>query len=84
MINQVPLGTVIKEYSVGVVLADLTGEGDSCTVASGGEGGLGNALFASPEQRRPRDFTEGDTGEERVVEVELKTIADVGMVSDLL
>ena len=67
---------------MGVVLADLTEEGDSHVVATGGEGGLGNAIFASAEQRRPRDFTKGEVGEERVVEVELKTIADVGMVSD--
>ena len=67
---------------MGVVLADLTEAGERHVVAAGGEGGLGNSIFASAGQRRPRDFTKGETGEERVVEVELKTIADVGMVSD--
>jgi len=76
----VPLGTVVKDTESGVVLADLLKAGDSCTVVHGGEGGLGNAVFATAEHRRPLEFTEGGEGEEKSVEVEMKTIADVGMV----
>ena len=75
-----PLGTVVKDTESGVVLADLLKAGDSCTVVHGGQGGLGNAVFATAEHRRPLEFTEGGEGEEKSVEVEMKTIADVGMV----
>lgn len=80
LLLQVPLGTVVKDTESGVVLADLLKAGDSCTVVHGGEGGLGNAMFATAEHRRPLEFTEGGEGEEKSVEVEMKTIADVGMV----
>ena len=80
LLSQVPLGTVVKDTESGVVLADLLKAGDSCTVVHGGEGGLGNAVFATAEHRRPLEFTEGGEGEEKSVEVEMKTIADVGMV----
>ena len=80
LLLQVPLGTVVKDTESGVVLADLLKAGDSCTVVHGGEGGLGNAVFATAEHRRPLEFTEGGEGEEKSVEVEMKTIADVGMV----
>lgn len=75
-----PLGTVIKDVGTGAVLADLIKAGDSYTVACGGEGGVGNAAFATAECRRPWDFTPGEEGEERRVELEMKTIADIGMV----
>ena len=77
---QVPLGSVVKDTVTGAVLDDLLKAGDSCTVVHGGEGGLGNAMFATAEHRRPLDFTAGGEGEEKSVEVEMKTIADVGMV----
>ena len=77
---QVPLGTVVKDTVTGAVLDDLLKAGDSCTVVHGGEGGLGNAMFATAEHRRPLEFTAGGEGEEKSVEVEMKTIADVGMV----
>ena len=59
---------------------DLINEGSTFTVAKGGEGGLGNAMFGTVDNRRPVECTEGETGEESIIEVELKTIADVGMV----
>ena len=77
---QVPLGTVVKDTVTGAVLDDLLKAGDRCTVVHGGEGGLGNAMFATAEHRRPLEFTAGGEGEEKSVEVEMKTIADVGMV----
>ena len=63
------------------MLADLMEAGQSFTVVRGGEGGDGNAAFASPYCRRPKEFTAGEEGEERLLEVEMRVIADVGMVS---
>ena len=78
--RQVPLGTVISDSDTSSILADLMSDGESCVVVRGGEGGLGNAAFASPVHRRPQEFTEGGKGEERMLTMELKTIADIGMV----
>lgn len=75
---QVPLGTVIKEQ--GHVIADLTAMGQTFVAAQGGLGGMGNAYFKTPEDRAPNITTEGTPGEEKVVELELKTIADIGLV----
>ena len=62
------------------VLHDLLTPGSSCVVAEGGEGGLGNARFSSTVDRKPAERTLGAAGEGRVLEVELRTIADVGLV----
>ena len=70
----------MKDSATGSVLRDLMEEGQVCVLAEGGEGGVGNA-FATAVSRRTREFTEGGPGEEREVELELKTIADIGMVS---
>ena len=78
---KVPLGTVVRDSATGSVLRDLLEEEKVCVLAEGGEGGVGNAAFATAASRRTREFTEGGPGEEREVELELKTIADVGMVS---
>ena len=78
---QVPLGTTIKDMESENILSDLMVDGEECVVAEGGEGGVGNAAFATTYCRRTREYSEGSTGQERVVEMELKTIADVGMVS---
>lgn len=78
---KVPLGTVVKDGATGMTLRDLTEEGEECVLAEGGEGGVGNAAFATADCRHSREYTEGSPGEEKEVELELKTIADVGMVS---
>lgn len=64
----------------GTTVIDLIKEGSCYAVAKGGEGGLGNAVFATVDNRRPVECTMGVKGDEIVIEVELKTIADVGMV----
>ena len=65
----------------GEVLADLTAERQTFVAARGGLGGLGNAYFKTALDQAPKMHTEGTPGEERVVELELKTIADIGLVS---
>ena len=62
------------------ILHDLLTPGSSCVVVEGGEGGLGNARFSSTADRKPLEMTMGAVGEEKVLEVELRTIADVGLV----
>ncbi len=76
----VPLGSVIKDDETGEVLADLVEDGDSFTAAKGGAGGLGNSHFASGSNRTPRFATKGKGGEDRWLRIELKLIADVGLV----
>jgi len=76
----VPVGSVIKDKSTGDVLADLAIAGDSIVIAKGGAGGLGNPHFASGTNRTPRVATPGEPGEEFWLTIELKLIADVGLV----
>lgn len=80
LIVKVPAGTVIKDARSGRVLADLVHHGDKFLAARGGKGGRGNAEFATPTDRAPRHAEEGQQGEERVLKLELKLIADVGLV----
>lgn len=75
---KVPPGTVI--YWDGKMLSDLLHEGDSVVVAKGGRGGKGNARFATPTHQVPREFERGEPGEEKELVLELKLIADVGLV----
>ena len=73
-----PLGTVVRAN--GQVIADLTAERQTFVAAQGGLGGLGNAYFKTALDQAPDKSTEGTPGEEKVVELELKTIADIGLV----
>jgi GTP-binding protein len=76
----VPKGSVVKDAATGEVLADLIEDGDRYCAAKGGDGGRGNIHFASAQNRAPRRATPGYPGEERWLKLELKLIADVGLV----
>jgi GTP-binding protein len=79
MILPVPDGTVVKTED-GVVLADLVGAGSTYIVAQGGRGGLGNAALASPRRKAPGFALLGEPGEAHDLVLELKSVADVGLV----
>ena len=76
----VPVGTIIRDKSTGVVLKDLDAVGAFAIVANGGRGGRGNARFKSATNQSPRRFDKGRPGEERTLQLELKLIADVGLL----
>ena len=76
----VPDGTVIRDTDTGEVLADLVGEGAELVVAAGGRGGLGNAALATAARKAPGFALLGEEGEQRTISLELKVLADVGLV----
>ncbi len=76
----VPVGSIIKDDETNEVLADLHNEGDVFIAAKGGKGGLGNSHFSSGSNRTPRIATKGKPGVERWLRIELKLIADIGLV----
>ena len=76
----VPVGTVVRDAETGEVLGDLAHEGEVLPVARGGKGGWGNQRFKSSTNRAPRQFGPGLPGEKRTLELELKVIADVGLL----
>ncbi|WP_306590993.1 GTPase ObgE [Geothrix sp. 21YS21S-4] len=77
---EVPLGTLVKDGDTGEVLAELLEHGQDVCVARGGRGGLGNTHFKSSTNRTPRHHQPGEEGEARALDLELKLIADVGLV----
>jgi GTP-binding protein len=77
---EVPPGTLVRDRDRGHLLSDLKNPGDQVIVAHGGRGGHGNAHFKSATNRAPRQCEEGHPGEERWITLELKVIADVGLI----
>lgn len=80
LIVRVPAGTVIRDAETGELIGDLTYHGQEITVAQGGRGGRGNSNFASSQNRVPTFAEKGEPGEEREISLELKLLADVGLV----
>lgn len=80
LLLKVPCGTLVKNAATGEILYDLTEEGQECVICRGGKGGKGNACFKSPTHQAPAICTLGEEGESIEVELELKLIADVGLI----
>ncbi|MBL8960394.1 MAG: GTPase ObgE [Gemmatimonadetes bacterium] len=76
----VPPGTVIREHETGKFVGEVLSHGEELIVARGGRGGKGNAFFATSTHQSPREWQPGEEGEERSLDLELKLIADVGLV----
>jgi GTP-binding protein len=77
---RVPVGTVVSDADSGEILADLSRDGARALVAKGGKGGLGNLHFKSSTNRAPRQTTPGEKGEDRRLRLELRVLADVGLL----
>jgi GTPase len=77
---RMPVGTLVRDEHSGEVVADLARDGDRALLARGGAGGLGNLHFKSSVNRAPRQFTRGEPGEVRKLRLELRVLADVGLL----
>lgn len=80
VVLRMPVGTMIYDEETGALLADLAAEGATAVLAKGGAGGLGNLHFKSSTNRAPRQRTLGEPGEHRRLRLELKLLADVGLL----
>ena len=80
IVLRMPVGTVITDINSGEVVADLSHDGEKVLLAQGGKGGLGNIHFKSSTNRAPRQCTPGTEGETRELQLELKVLADVGLL----
>ncbi len=80
LIISLPLGTLVKEADTGKVICDLVEPQQEFVIAKGGRGGRGNARFATSTNQSPRDWKVGGAGEEKSIELELKLLADIGLV----
>src|ERR1700716_274411 len=80
IILPVPPGTIVRNKETNEIVGEVLASGDEFVVAKGGRGGKGNAWFATSVHRSPREWQPGEDGEQRTLELELKLIADVGLV----
>lgn len=76
----VPPGTIIKDTETGEIIGEILLNGDEVVVAKGGRGGKGNSFFATATHQSPREWQPGEEGQLRMLELELKLIADIGLV----
>ncbi len=80
LILKVPVGTIVKDAESGEIIADLTENGQKVVIAKGGKGGKGNTAFKSPTNQAPTEAEEGEKGEEKWIILELKLLADIGII----
>ncbi len=80
LVLRVPVGTRVSLRDSGMVIADFTEHGERCVVARGGRGGRGNMHFATPERRAPRFYELGEPGEEHWLHLDLRMLAEVGLI----
>jgi GTP-binding protein len=80
IILRMPVGTVVTDLATNEVLVDLAHDGQRAVIAKGGKGGLGNLHFKTSTNRAPRQFTRGEPGEDRELKLELKVLADIGLL----